>query len=55
MCRICQHIWCVPGCPEYAPERDPAVTGQCEICGAILFGVGMKRCYCCEEIEEDDE
>ena len=49
MCNVCGHVWCVPGCPEYVPEDDPAVSGVCECCGAVVFGFGTRRCINCEE------
>ncbi len=55
MCNVCGHLWCVPGCPEYEPANDPAASGQCEICGATVFGFGTRRCNECEEVEDDGD
>lgn len=55
MCNTCGHIWCMPGCPEYIPEEDPAVSGVCEKCGQVVFGFGTKLCAECEELKEREK
>ncbi len=55
MCTICGHLWCVRGCPAYVPEEDPAVTGECERCGAAVFGFGTRLCDACKEEQDDDQ
>ena len=54
-CRVCGGMWCVPSCPEYRAEDDPATVGWCEQCGEAIYDETQRRCPRCKEVENDGD
>ncbi len=55
-CRVCGGIRCVPQCPEYLAEDDPAVTGFCAVCGGVIFEENERLCpQCREDVDNGDQ